>query len=392
MSKKEDKNITKVLLVDDQPIVAETIKSMLAGNEDFEFEYVENPKDALKRATEFEPTVILQDLMMPGIDGMSLVKMYRANKHLRHVPVIVLSNTYEPDVKVQAFNVGANDYFEKRFESQDIDKELKARLLYHSNAYITRMERDQAYEQLEQAKAALDQEIKKAAEYIHSILPEELDNEKIKTEWRHIASTSLSGDSFDYAWLDDENFAFYILDVSGHGVGSALLSISALNVLRSTALNVEDYKNPSRVLSFLNERFKMSEQNDLYFTMWYGVYNIKDKLLTYAGAAHPSAIVKTGSEVTTLKSKNFLIGGLPNFEFEQSSIKLESGSELFIYTDGAYEIEKPDGTMWTFEEMLEFIKQNDSSTLLDDLYKYLQKLGNSEHLEDDYTILKLILK
>jgi sigma-B regulation protein RsbU (phosphoserine phosphatase) len=376
---------TRVLLVDDQAIVGEQIRQMLDEHDDFEYRFCQNPNEALKSAIEFKPTVILQDLTMPDINGLTLVKFYRANNGLRTVPVMVLSSKYEPEVKVQAFQAGANDYFEKRFDIPDIEKELIARLRYHSNAYLIQLERDEAYD-------TLDREIKKAAEYIHSILPEPVDNDKIKTEWRHIPSTSLSGDSFDYAWIDDKHFAFYLLDVCGHGVGSALLSISAVNVIRSSTLSKDDFKQPAKVLSFLNERFKMSEQNELYFTIWYGVYNTEEQTIKYSGGAHPPSILKKDNEIINLSSQNFLIGGIPNFEFTDDVVSLDSQTELFIFSDGAYEIIKPDGEMWTHEELGKYLQNNDSDTVLDDLYKHLQLLGYNKHLEDDYTILKLTFK
>jgi len=321
---------------------------------------------------------------MPKIDGMTLVKIYRANKDLQDVPVIIISSKYKPEIKVQAFDNGANDYFEKRFEIKGIEKELIARIRYHSNAYLSRLERDAGYKTLEN-------EIKKAAEYIHSFLPSPIKNGEITTDWRHIPSTSLSGDSFDYDWLDDDNFIFYILDVSGHGIGSALLSISAVNVLRSTALSCEDFKNPTKVLTFLNNRFQMSRQNDLYFTIWFGVYNKKTHKLTYAGSAHPPAILLESNKIRMLESENFLIGGLPKVDFKKTTISIQPGSDLFIFTDGAYEIIQPDGTMWSLNELSDFIKNNNSQDILDKLYKHLQKLRDSVHLDDDYTILKIHL-
>ncbi len=377
-------NQIRVFVNDEQLIVGETIRKMLSHEKDIEFKYCPDPTKALQEAIEFKPTVILQDLTMPKIDGMTLVKIYRANKDLQDVPVIIISSKYQPEIKVQAFDNGANDYFEKRFEIEGIEKELIARIRYHSNAYLTRLERDAGYKTLED-------EIKKAAEYIHSILPNPIKHGKITTDWRHIPSTSLSGDSFDYEWLDDDNFTFYILDVSGHGIGSALLSISAVNVLRSTALSRKDFKNPTKVLTFLNNRFQMARQNDLYFTIWYGVYNKKTHKLTYAGSAHPPAILLESNKIRMLESENFLIGGLPKVDFKKTTISIQPGSDLFIFTDGAYEIMKPDGKMWSLDELSNFIKNNSSQDILDKLYKHLQKLRDSIHLDDDYTILKIHL-
>jgi PleD family two-component response regulator len=100
----------KVLLVDDQPIVAETVKRMLAGEANMELNYCADPAKAIPEALQFSPTVILQDLMMPDIDGLTLVKWYRAHPKLRDIPLIVLSSREEATTKAEAFALGANDY------------------------------------------------------------------------------------------------------------------------------------------------------------------------------------------------------------------------------------------------------------------------------------------
>ena len=115
--------------------------------------------------------------------------------------------------------------------------------------------------------------MKQAAHYVQSLLPDKLKKGDVITDWRFIPSAELGGDSFGYHWLDDDHFAFYLLDVSGHGVGSALLSVSAMNALRSQALPQTDFRVPGQVLAALNNAFQMEQQNGLFFTIWYGVYN-----------------------------------------------------------------------------------------------------------------------
>ena len=111
------------------------------------------------------------------------------------------------------------------------------------------------------------------------------------TDWRFIPSAELGGDSFGYHWLDDEHFAFYLLDVSGHGVGSALLSVSAMNALRSQALPQTDFRLPGQVLGALNNAFQMDQQNGLFFTIWYGVYHKPTRRLDFSGGGHPPGLL-----------------------------------------------------------------------------------------------------
>src|SRR5688500_1171136 len=116
-----------VLLVDDQAIVAEAVKRMLADEKDVAFHYCPDPAKAIETANEVGPTVILQDLVMPEVDGLTLVKFFRVNPRTREVPMIVLSSKEEPTIKAEAFARGANDYLVKLPDKV----ELIARIRYH---------------------------------------------------------------------------------------------------------------------------------------------------------------------------------------------------------------------------------------------------------------------
>jgi adenylate cyclase len=139
------KHAIKVLLVDDQAIIGEAVRRLLATEEDIIFRYCSDPTAALHVANEFAPTVILQDLVMPDIDGLMLVRFFRANAATRNIPLIVLSTKEEPKVKAEAFALGANDYLVKLPDKL----ELIARIRYHSKGYISLLERNDAYKALE---------------------------------------------------------------------------------------------------------------------------------------------------------------------------------------------------------------------------------------------------
>jgi PleD family two-component response regulator len=102
-----------VLLIDDQAMVGEAVRRMLAGEGDVNFHYCQDPTQAIRIATEIHPTVILQDLVMPEIDGLTLLRFFRANPATRLIPMIVLSTKEEPKIKAEAFALGANDYLVK---------------------------------------------------------------------------------------------------------------------------------------------------------------------------------------------------------------------------------------------------------------------------------------
>jgi len=153
MNSESPTNKCIVLLVDDQPIIAEGIRRMLESESDIIFHYCENPSDAIKMATEVEATIILQDLVMPDIDGMTLVRYYRANLDTKNIPVIVLSSKDDPQIKSDAFTNGANDYLVKLPDKI----ELLARIRAHSRSYLTQLERDAAFHALREMQKQLEE-------------------------------------------------------------------------------------------------------------------------------------------------------------------------------------------------------------------------------------------
>jgi two-component system chemotaxis family response regulator WspR len=141
-----------VLLVDDQAMVAEAIRRMLVDEPDIEFHYCSDPRAAIQAAISLNATIILQDLVMPEIDGMMLVRFYRANPASRDIPIIVLSSKDDPSIKSEAFSNGANDYLVKLPDKV----ELVARIRAHSRSYMAQAERDAAYQALRDLQRQLE--------------------------------------------------------------------------------------------------------------------------------------------------------------------------------------------------------------------------------------------
>jgi two-component system chemotaxis family response regulator WspR len=140
-----------VLLVDDQAMVCEALRRALATESDIDLHYCADAREAIKLANQIHPTVILQDLVMPGIDGLTLVSQFRANASTRETPIIVLSTNENPQVKGQAFALGANDYVVKLPDKI----ELIARLRYHSRANVHHLQRDSAYHALRESQHSI---------------------------------------------------------------------------------------------------------------------------------------------------------------------------------------------------------------------------------------------
>jgi sigma-B regulation protein RsbU (phosphoserine phosphatase) len=384
-----------VLLIDDQPIVGETVRRLLLGEPDIAFHYCKDAPRALEVAGKVGPTVILQDLVMPEIDGLTLVKMFRANDATRETPLIVLSAKEEPTTKAEAFGLGANDYLVKLPDRL----ELLARIRHHSKGYINLLQRNEAYQALQASQKLLANEVTQAARYVRSLLPEKRTRGEIRADWRFIPSTDLGGDSFGYDWIDDDHFAFYLLDVSGHGVGPALLSVSALNALRSQSLPQADFRQPGQVLAALNRAFQMDQQNGLYFTIWYGIYRKSARRIDYSGGGHPPALLLTGpsAEQATLKvldSQGPMIGADLDMTYPTQSCPVEHFGRLYLFSDGVYEIEQTDGLMWPFHSFLDFMgrrpEPGDPESTMDRLIRQTVQLGGTEEYQDDFSIVELL--
>lgn len=146
-----DSYLSMVLLVDDQVMVCEAVRRALAHNGDLDFHYCTDPLEAIAVAQRVKPTVILQDLVMPGVDGLDLVRQYRKHPALHAVPVIVLSTKEDPTTKSEAFQAGANDYLVKLPDKV----ELIARVRYHTRAYLDHLQRDEAYRALRESQREL---------------------------------------------------------------------------------------------------------------------------------------------------------------------------------------------------------------------------------------------
>ena len=377
-----------MLLIDDQAMVGETVRRMLAPENDILFRFCQDPTQAIPTAAEWSPTVILQDLVMPEVDGLSLVRFFRVHPKLKEIPLIVLSSKEEAVTKAEAFSLGANDYLVKLPDRI----ELVARIRYHSKGYINLLQRNDAYEALLKSQQELSSEIARAAEYVVSLLPQPLSSGDVTTAWRYVPSATLGGDSFGYHWIDADHFAIYLLDVCGHGVGPALLSVSALNVLRSQSLPGVDFRDPGAVLSGMNADFQMDRQNGLYFTLWYGVYCRSARKLRYASGGHPPALLLSdGRPIEKLLTRNFFIGMMPKTAYIAAEINVQTNSCLYVYSDGAYEVERPDGTMWSLEGLQDFLSRavEKSGSEIDELYKALQEMHASDILEDDFSLLRV---
>jgi sigma-B regulation protein RsbU (phosphoserine phosphatase) len=343
---------------------------------------------ALQRLDEENFDLVLWAVQLPSLSGLEMLKRARNHERRQHIPVVLLSEVNDIEMVIQCISAGASDYLPKPFNPAL----LKARI--RSSLERKRL-RDQ--EQLLLARIKLYQEritgeLADAKAYLESLLPAPLRG-PFTADWRFIPSSELGGDCFGYHWIDDDHFALYLLDVCGHGVGAALLSVTALNVLRSGTLHGVDFRQPSQVLAAANLAFPMEEQNNRYFTLWYGVYRRSTRTLTYSSGGHPPALLfePGATSAKRLSSRGLMIGAMPGSSYPSQSCEVPPGSRLFLFCDGVYEITQPDGRVFTLDEFALLLGNlpADRPVDLDAIVAQIHGLRGSPELEDDLSLLAI---
>ncbi len=219
-----------VLLVDDQLLVGEAVRRALLDEPEAEFHYCSDPLEALALAKKVQPTVILQDLVMPAMNGLELVRQYRDDPVTRNIPVIVLSTKEEATVKSDAFRAGANDYLVKLPDRI----ELIARIRYHSAACLSRIQRDEAYRALRQSQQELleiNLELQRLTNVdgLTGLSNRRYFDERIETEWKHAIRNN---EPISLLMVDIDYFKQYN-DNYGHLAGDEVLKTVAQTVMRS---------------------------------------------------------------------------------------------------------------------------------------------------------------
>jgi serine phosphatase RsbU (regulator of sigma subunit) len=374
-----------VLLVDDQDFIGKIVGRMLEPEPDIDFYYFKSAREALKTVNSISPTVILQDLVMPEIDGLHMVYYFRAKKQTRRTPLIVLSASEDPKIKAEAFALGANDYMVK-----PPDKiELIARIRYHSQAYTHRIQRDEAHQRLEErteelkrineqlleqiaerkrAEEALQLSKKKAEKEREAA---EAANKKIMASIRYakmIQSSLLPNpenirsflpESFfiwmprdivggDFIFTDffEDGFIIAVIDCTGHGVPGAFMTMIASFGLRKI-IRDEGFHDPAKILQRLSFLVKTTLQQDTDYALSddgldAAICLVKpaDRTLTYSGSKLPLFYINNDihdKQVHIIKGDAKSIGYKKSdlkFSFTNHTVTVDRKISFYLFSDG----------------------------------------------------------
>lgn len=319
----------------------------------------------------------VDDVLAGRIDSYRMTKQYiHAGGHL-----------IWGDLSVSCLRDAAGEV--ERFVSQiaDITAEMEARNQILQRDQQNRVLTRRLQAQTDQMKSELDS----AASYVASLLPGDLAG-AVRVRSSYLPSRELGGDCFGYDWLDDDHLIVYLIDVSGHGIAPALMSISVLNMLRSGSLPRHIVLDPATLLGELNSHFQMDRQGGNYFTTFYGVYHRPTRTLHYAGAGHPPAVLfAPQAPPVRLAAEGPPVGMFDDTRFAAGECPVPAGSRLLVYSDGAFELPLPGGKHWDLDSFVELCAAQSAAPdwNLDRLTSNLLSRTAGGQFEDDCSLILL---
>jgi len=378
----------QILIIDDDPTIRMTLQRFLKS-QGYDAIVAKDGEEGLAKARQLRPSLIICDWMMPIIDGLEVCRQIKSSPDLANIYLILLTARDQEGDLVRGLEMGADDFLGKPPRINELRARVRAGLRLY-----------QATEEIQRQKRLIEQELAQASQYVRSLLPEPLEG-NISIQSSFLPSTQLGGDSFDYFWLDRDHLALYLLDVSGHGVGSALLSVSVLNLMRTRSLrrsrtsqDTTNFYKPSEILQDLNNNFQMSSHNEMYFTMWYGVYNKQTHKLVYASGGHPPAVLISNEEIPKiklLKTAGLPIGMMPDVNYHEQTCEIDTSSRLYLFSDGVYEITQEDDNIWGLNALIDtFIRiPSDRNSRIEHILTCVKAAANNRPFEDDLSLLEI---
>ena len=387
-----------ILVVDDTPANLELLTGVLKDR-GYKVRPVPGGKLALLAARRNPPDLILLDINMPEMNGFEVCEHLKADDKLKGIPVIFISALTEEMDKVKAFAIGGVDYVTKPFQME----ELHARVETHLRLRSLQIELEETNARLAKANGRMSRDLKAAAKIQGTFLPRAVPGVPgADFAWIYRPCDELAGDGLNVIPLGDGNVGLYVLDVSGHGVASALLSVTLSRLLspppEPSSILIRDgavgdrlnIAPPAEVAARLNRLFPFDSATEQFFTLVYGILNAVSGEFRYVTAGHPGPVhLPSGANPVFLKSQGFPIG-MADDAYEERSIHLRAGDRLYLYSDGVTEAMDPAGQQFGDARLLEAIGQARSEPLQEGVATLVREIGRwhgSERPQDDISIV-----
>ena len=380
-----------ILVVDDTPANLQVLSGMLKDR-GYKVRPVPSGNLALQAARRDPPDLILLDINMPEMNGYEVCQHLHADDKLKGIPVIFISALTEQLDKVKAFATGGVDYITKPFQME----ELHARVETHLKLRRLQIELEEANARLAKANDRMSRDLKAAAKIQETFLPREAPRiPGAEFAWVYRPCDELAGDGLNVIPLGDGQVALYVLDVSGHGVASALLSVTISRLLSppsepSSILIRDGITPPAEVAARLNQLFPLDPATEQLTTMVYGILNAATGIFRYVSAGHPGPVhLPCGADPVILESQGFPLG-LTDEVYEERTVRLRAGDRLYLYSDGVPEAMDPAGSQFGNNRLLEAITHGRSEPLPTSVTTLLAEIARwhgSERPQDDISIL-----
>ncbi len=364
---------------------------------------------AWKLVEEKEISFVVSDWIMPKLAGVDLCRRIRASNVDRYVYVILCTSKDAKSDLVEGMDAGADDFVVKPISAEELRVKVRAgeRILTLQQGLAEKnQELAGINSRLQSAHKLLEDDLKAAAWIQEQLLPSPtLHALGVRCEWRFRPSSYIAGDIFNFFPLDDELVGFYLLDVSGHGVPAAMLSVTLSMVLTPDAANASPLKDydpgtgalkavrPEKAIRNLNRRFQLKD--DRYFTMVYGVLDTRSLSLSLAQAGHPSPVLmRRGRCPQMLGSGGMPVGLWPEIDFDCLELPVSPGDRLLLYSDGITECMSPDGELFGEQRLLEYLDRSSCEPLdklLEGLDSEMKSWGGATNFGDDVSLLAIEL-
>jgi sigma-B regulation protein RsbU (phosphoserine phosphatase) len=336
----------RVLVVDDTPVNQKVLATILK-RDGLEAVVAADGTQALDVARREPFDLVLLDVMMPGIDGFAVCALLKADPRTAEIPVVFLSAMGEVQDKVKGLSLGAADYVTKPFENAEVLARVHTQLrLRRLNQSLVRANRE-----LLEKKQALEEDLRAAADIQRALIPRSpLRVPGLDIAWLFEPCLSIGGDIFNVVPLDERHVSFYVLDVSGHGVPPAMVSVlvsqsllptSGIVVRRADGNSASCPSPPVDVLRELDREYPLS-RFERYFTISYLVLDLASGLLRYSSAGHPPPALLSRDGRLRLLEEGGAIIGLGDDRFDPGEAAMAAGDRLFLYTDGIPDHEDAD--------------------------------------------------
>lgn len=346
--------------------------------------------------------IVVTDWEMPHMDGRELIQRIRRNGQSGYAYLIMLTGRSEKADLVAGMEAGADDFLAKPFDRN----ELRVRL--NAGERIIQLERKLAARNkaLWEANDRMKGDLTAAAGVQRNLLPRALPKTLgANFAWHYEPCDELGGDILNVLPLNAHSVAMYLLDVSGHGVPAALLSVTLSRVLTTrdpgSSILISQAANadiaavtpPREVAGHLNRQFPMTGMHGKYFTMAYAVLDTKTRMLQCTLAGHlPPILVRRNCPPQQLTGGSLPIGVEENEEFNDWSIQLVPGDRLYFYSDGITEARNDKGEMLETEGIIRLIERDHTSSLNEGLVKCIEEFKRwcgSVPLLDDISMLAM---